>query len=233
MEWKPSPETTAGDRLAVEFRRISSLLAEVCDLVVEADRHQEFLADGAPHMVAWLTARFDIEASVGRRLIKVARRLEDLPRLRERFRSGLLSFDMVELISEVATPDNEDALLAEAEGADLADVARLVRRAAPPTAENAVEAHRHRWLSLQWDLHRTRLLVAGSLPRDEGAVVEERVTTAAKQTRPNPETGAPDPWDVRLADGLVEICATDNTGKAAPAQITVHADLDALASTGG
>ncbi|HIE21270.1 MAG TPA: HNH endonuclease [Acidimicrobiia bacterium] len=232
MSWEPPHETTAGDRMAGRFRRISSELAEICDLIVEADRHQEFLADGAPHVVQWLTARFSIDPSFGRRLVTVARRLQDLPRLRERFGAGEISFDVVEMLSEVANPENEDALLAEAEGADLADVERLMRRAKPPTADAASNTHRNRWLALQWDLHGTRLSLAGNLPGDQGAIFEEAVVAAAKKTPPNPETGTFDSWDVRMADGLVELCAT-STGAGAPAQLTIHADLNALTDSGG
>jgi hypothetical protein len=45
-----------------------------------------------------------------------------------------------------------------------------------------------------------------------------------------------DPYPARLADGLVELAATSGDRTAAPAQITVFADLDALTEateTGG
>ncbi|HXV71912.1 MAG TPA: hypothetical protein VEB69_10990 [Acidimicrobiia bacterium] len=62
------------------------------------------LADGSPSPQQWLTARFGTDSRMGRRLTRLARRLEDLPELRKRFAVGELSLDVVELLSEVATP---------------------------------------------------------------------------------------------------------------------------------
>jgi hypothetical protein len=107
-----------------------------------------------------------------------------------------------------------------------------MRRTKAPTADAAANSHRHRWLALQWDLHGTRLALAGSLPGDQGAIFEEAVSAAAKRTPLNPETGAFDSWDVRMADGLVDLCATGG-GSGTPAQLTIHADLEALTGTGG
>jgi hypothetical protein len=40
-----------------------------------------------------------------------------------------------------------------------------------------------------------------------------------------------DPYPVRLADGLVEVCATTGDGSSPSVQVTVNADLEALTST--
>lgn len=125
-------EAAAADRLADVFGEVAAGLARACDLIAEADRGQEFLVDGAPNMAQWLTARFGIDSSFGRRLVKVAHRLQDLPTLRDRFASGGLSFDAVELLSEFATSDTEAGLVDDAEGLDLAALQRMARRADPP-----------------------------------------------------------------------------------------------------
>jgi len=179
-------------------------------------------------MTQWLTARYGIEPLFGRRLVKVAHRLQDLPALRERFASGGLSFDAVEVLSEFATPDTEADLLDETESLDLAALQRLARRAHPPTTEDVVSAHKARWLSTQWDLHRAHLDIAGRLAGAEAQIVEDRLHAAAEKTPPNPETGTFDSWDARMADGLVEVCATSGDQSTPPPQLTVHVDLEAL-----
>ncbi len=228
MSWGEEFEVRASDRLAEVFGGVAAGLAEACDLIVAADRGQEFLADGAPSMTQWLTARFGIEPLFGRRLVKVAHRLQDLPALRERFASGGLSFDAVEVLSEFATPDTEADLLDETESLDLAALQRLARRAHPPTTEDVVSAHKARWLSTQWDLHRAHLDIAGRLAGAEAQIVEDRLHAAAEKTPPNPETGTFDSWDARMADGLVEVCATSGDQSTPPPQLTVHVDLEAL-----
>ncbi|MCZ6568472.1 MAG: DUF222 domain-containing protein [Actinobacteria bacterium] len=228
MSWGEGFETGAADRLVDVFGEVAAGLARACDLIVEADRGQEFLADGAPNMAQWLTARFGVEASFGRRLVKVAHRLQDLPTLRDRFASGGLSFDAVEVLSEFATSDTEACLADDAEGLDLAALQRMARRADPPSTGDAVSVHETRWLSTQWDLHRAHLDIAGRLAGAEAQIVEDRLHAAAGNTPPNPETGTLDSWDARMADGLVEVCATSGDLSTPPPQLTVHVDLEAL-----
>ncbi len=208
MSWGEGFEIGAADRLVDVFGEVAAGLARACDLIAEADRGQEFLADGAPNMAQWLTARFGVEASFGRRLVMVAHRLQDLPTLRDRFASGGLSFDAVEVLSEFATSDTEAGLADDAEGLDLAALQRMARRADPPSTGDAVSTHESRWLSTQWDLHRAHLDIAGRLAGAEAQIVEDRLHAAAGNTPPNPETGTFDSWDARMADGLVEVCAT-------------------------
>lgn len=55
------------------------------------------------------------------------------------------------------------------------------------------------------------------------------MTKRADRYPANPETGMFDPYSQRLADALVETCATSGEATAGtPAQVTVYADLDAL-----
>ena len=66
------------------------------------------------------------------------------------------------------------------------------------------------------------------LPNFELEIVETAITQRADQIGPDPETGLFDPYSQRMADGLVEVCATSGDQTSAPPQITVHADLEAL-----
>ena len=58
---------------------------------VDADRGQLFLADGARNLPEWVSARFGLRHSTAAQLVRVARRLQDLPVLRSRFAAGELS----------------------------------------------------------------------------------------------------------------------------------------------
>ena len=233
MDWKQDPLEPVADRLAKVFAGINTGLADACELIADADIGQEFLADGSPHMVQWLTARFGIEAEFGRRLVTLAHRLESLPELRHRFSSGRFTLAAVEILAEVATPDTETELADEAEALDLPAIERMARRSDPPSSDDAVTAFRSRWLSTQWDLHHGEMSIAGKLTGAEAALVEDRLHAAAEHTPPNPETGTYDPWDARMADGLVEICATSGDMAGPPPQLSVHADLHALTADSG
>ena len=70
-----------------------------------------------------------------------------------------------------------------------------------------------------------------NLPGVEGEIVQKAVEEAANRIPVNPETGLFDVYSQRLADGLVEVCATTGDQTSSPPQITVHADLEALITT--
>ncbi|MEE8375728.1 MAG: DUF222 domain-containing protein, partial [Acidimicrobiia bacterium] len=70
------------------------------------------------------------------------------------------------------------------------------------------------------------------LPNIDLEIVETAIRDRADKIGPDPQTGLFDAYSQRMADGLVEVCATtgDET-TTSPPQIVVHADLDALTAT--
>ncbi len=215
------------------FAGLSVFHASICEWLVDADVSQQFLSDGSRDLVHWVTARFGLRHSTAAQLVRVARRLRDLPVLRSRFGEGALSLDQVDAISKMATPDTEQDLIGECLGLSSAALDRAARRANPPSVEEERTVWERRHLGLQWNLDQSELRFGGSLPGAEGMIFESSVRERAERVPPNPESGMFDPYPARLADGLVELCATtgDETGRGALAQITVFADLDALTST--
>ena len=193
-----------------------------------ADRRQQFLADGAPDLVQWVSARFGLRHSTAAQLVGVARRLQDLPLLRERFAAGELSLDQVDAISRMATPESEAELIEEALGLSNAALDRAARRANPPTSEDERAAWEARWLTIQHTLDGTEGRLHARLPGAELHLVESAIRSRADAIPPNPETGLFDPYPTRLADGLVELCATSGDERSPSVQITIHADLEAL-----
>ena len=227
MSWIDAAQLPAGDRMTPIAAGINRGYAEFCELLSEADRGQEWLADGSPTIVPWMAARFGIEESFGRRLARLAQRLEDLPELRKRFGAGELSLDAVELLSEVARPETEHALIEDALGRDLHDVGRIVSRAKPPTIEQSADDRATEWVSTQWNLHHRRMRVGGQLAGVGAQYVEDRLVEGAKRIPRNPETGQYDDWNKRMADSLVETCAT-SSGELPTPTMVVHTELEAL-----
>lgn len=207
----------------------AAALAAACDWLMEADRGQLFLADGSPNLVQWVSARFGWRHSTAVQLVRVARRLEDLPLLRERFAAGELSLDQTDAISKLATPETEEAVISECLGLSNPALDRAARRAHPPSSEDGVASWRDRWLSIQYTLDGIRGHLAADLPGMEMSMVESSIRERADRIPPNPESGMFDPYPQRMADGLVELCSTtgdENTSP--PTRIIVHADLEAL-----
>ncbi len=190
---------------------------------------QQFLADGARDLPQWVSARFGLRHSTAAQLVRVARRLEDLPVLRSRFAAGELSLDQTDAISKLATAETEEAVISECLGLSNAALDRAARRANPPSTTDERETWRERWLSIQYTLDGIRGHMNADLPGAEMSLVESEIRARADRMPPNPESGIFDPYPQRMADGLVELCSTtgDENGSA-PIQIVVHADLEAL-----
>ena len=207
----------------------AAALAAACEWILEADRGQLFLADGARSLPEWVSARFGWRHSTAAQLVRVARRLQDLPLLRERFTAGELSLDQTDAISKIATAETEEAVIAECLGLSNAALDRAARRANPPSTADALEAWRERWLSIQYTLDGIRARMTTELPGAEMAMVESEVRARADRIPVNPESGMFDPYPQRMADGLVELAATSgDESSSGPTQITIHADLEAL-----
>jgi hypothetical protein len=234
MDWERVSDFSNDDVdqvLTQLFTGSQVFLAEICDWLMVVDRRQQFLADGARDLAQWVSARFGLRDSTAVQLVGVARRLQDLPLLRERFAAGEVSLDQVDAISRMATPESEQALLEETLGLSNAALDRAARRSHPPSIEDEQKGWRDRWLTIQHSLDGSEGRLHARLPGAELHLVESAIRERADQIPVNPETNLFDPYPVRLADGLVEVCATSGDESSPSVQITVHADLEALTNT--
>jgi len=231
MEWERVSNDEVDSGIGHFLGLVSAGLAAACEWLMVADHRQQFLADGARDLTQWVSARFGLRYSTAGQLVGVARRLEDLPLLRERFAAGELSLDQVDAISRIATPATEEALIEEALGLSNAALDRAARRANPPSVEDERAVWEKRWLMIQPSLDGTEGRLHARLPGAELHLVETAIRSRADRIPVNPETGMFDPYPVRLADGLVELCATSGDESSPPVQVTVHADLEALTLT--
>jgi hypothetical protein len=215
------------------FSGLAVFHAQICEWLIDADLSQQFLAARARDLVEWVSARFGLRHSTAAQLVRVARRLQDLPLLRERFAAGDLSLDQVDAISKLATADTEEAVIEECLGWSNAALDRAARRARPPSTEDAFDVFRERWLSIQYTLDGFRGLMNAALPGAEMHLVEEAVRERADRIPHNPETGMFDPYPSRMADGLVELATTSGDDSIPSVQVTVFADLEALTEDQG
>jgi hypothetical protein len=231
MDWREASNDQI-DRALDRFAGLSSAgLARVCDLIGEVDVRQSWMADGARSLTDWVAARLRVRHSSAAQLVVVARRLVDLPVLRERFSAGELSLDQVDAISRVATPDTEADLIDKALGMSAAALDRLARRHRGVTEEDARSTWERRQLVRQWNLDESELRFSGRLPGVEGRIFDQAIDTRVDQMGPDAETGMFDLYQHRAADALVELAATADTGETNPAEIVIFADLEALTTT--
>ena len=228
MEWEKGSNDQLEEGLGQFLGLVSAGLARVCQWLLEVDRRQQFLADGSPDLIQWLSARYGLAHGTARRLVDTARRLQDLPVLSAAFAEGDLSFDQVEAVSKVATPETELRLVEVVPCLTVAGLERAARRADPPHRSDEMTAHEERYLHIQRTLDGVSGRMNAKLPGAELDVVESAIKVRADRVPVNPETGRFDPYPQRMADGLVELAATSGNDNETPPQITVNAELAAL-----
>ena len=152
MECERFPSDQVDQVLGHLFSGLAVFHAGICDWLIEVDRGQRFLADGAADMAQWVSARFGVRHSTAGQLVRVARRLQDLPVLRSSFAEGVLSLDQVDAISKLATTETEEGLVEECLGLSMAVLDRAGRRAHPPSTDDELSMWERRALFIQHSL---------------------------------------------------------------------------------
>jgi 5-methylcytosine-specific restriction endonuclease McrA len=134
------------DEIVTLSAHIQAATARLLELVAEFDRLEGWRVDGHRTCAHWLAHHTGLDLGAAREKVRVARALELLPQVGERFGRGEVSYAKVRALTRVATPENEADLLSFAEGASAAGVERLVRswREHDALDEATLERERHR-----------------------------------------------------------------------------------------
>src|SRR5437868_6699472 len=125
--------------------------SQLLQVVAECDRREDWREDGATSMADWLVARLGIAHRTAREWVRVARSLEELPRLAATFAEGGLSFDQLVPVTRLASPETAAAMADQAPRLSAAQLETAARRARPVPVAEANEAHRRRYLRFRWD----------------------------------------------------------------------------------
>lgn len=236
-------------------REIGELAAHIAaatcrwlELIAEFDRRKGYEAWGFYSCGAWVSWRCSVDPRSAREHVRVARALEELPVVRERFSHGELSYSKVRAITRIATPEIEAELVEMARYATAAQLERLVRgyrRAV--SLESAAAAHRDRFLHHEWDEDGS-LVIRGRLAPEDGALFL-RALEAGRETI-SQRSGSSDghlqggsaepepPKQVNNADALAQVVESSLAGKGRVRtageryQVVVHVDAEALSGDG-
>jgi hypothetical protein len=212
-------DTELADRLCQQAAHVHAATCRLLTLIAEFDRRRGWDADGCVSCAQWLSWRCGIGLRAAQEHVRVARRLETLPRVHERFASGELSYSKVRALCRIATPATEEDLVGSAVAATAAQmekVSRLYRRV--KRLEQGNRDHEQRYLRWAWDDDGS-LTVRARLTADEGARFVAAIESRCPR-RPHANI------DHVRADALCEAAA----GRAASvtAEVVVHADVAVL-----
>ena len=152
-------------------RRRRVLEAEETELLVEAEDSRLYRRLGHVSMHEYMEVHLGYSRHAANERLRTARELLELPKLREAYRAGELSFTAVRELTRVATPATEEAFVAAANGKTAGEVQQLVsgrgRGDTPETPPDPRLARRRVILDLSAEEHamwsRMRTLVADEL----------------------------------------------------------------------
>jgi hypothetical protein len=145
------------------------------ELVAEYDRRAGHETWGCRTIAHWLSWHCGLDMRSAREKVRVAHALADLPRVREEFAAGRLSYSTVRAVTRVATPATEGQLVMLAEHATAAQVERIVRtyrrmRLGEEETALANERYTEQYLQVDDDLDGT-CVVSGRMPPEVGAAL--------------------------------------------------------------
>ena len=242
------------DRLGDDIASLSAdIQAATCrwlTLVAEFDRRSGWADQGCRNCAHWLSWRCGIGPEAAREHVRVARRLDELPTIREAFARAELSYSKVRAITRVEGIENEAELVELAHCSTAAQLERLVRayRGVVRTELGAREQLRNRFLKLEWEEDGC-LRSRGRLPAEQGAILLRAVETIYEELQAGvsaetdhsddaPDCAGPDDTaTARRADALVHLADTALAASAATSsggdrfQVVIHVDAATLAGT--
>jgi hypothetical protein len=203
------------DALELELCSISSRLsASMCQFllaVAEYDRRRGWERWECHDMGGWLSWKCGIAPVTAREQVRVARALEHLPLVTERFSSGRLSYSQVRAITRVATPTNESSLIdlaGASTAAQLERICRSYRRTSEAAKETEDRRDAGRYLRFAYDDDGC-LVGTFRLPAEAGAVFAAAINRRADREAiaEADRDRARDPFSAAQADALVELVA--------------------------
>jgi hypothetical protein len=234
--------------LAAELRtlagRINAANHRFLTLIAEFDRRNGWASEGAQSCAHWLNWQCGIALGAAREKVRVARALENLPKVAEAMSSGRLSYSKAREITRVGNEHNEDYLLSIAEHGTAAHVERLVRayRRCQESEELSREEQQqqNRRVTFRYDGDGSLVLTC-HLPAEVGAAVVKALDVAIESVPVYADDPALKyrervPFSARRADALARVAESflAHDVLAAPGtdrqQIVVHVAAETLRS---
>jgi hypothetical protein len=233
-----------GDEIAELSVHLDAATVRLLDLIREFDIREGW-NNGFRSCAAWLAWRVGLDIGAARERVRVARALEDLPRLKTALARGELSYAKVRALTRVARPETEERLLAVGRAGTAEHVERIVRGwrrvDRKVEIEETKQRHKHRALHVYRDVDGS-VVIRGRLTPEAGAVLIQALTAAGDVLRAKPPLLEPNParaetrsFEQQQADALVLVAETalhhgiDPGTPGERYQVVVHVDAEVLA----
>src|SRR5688572_20337727 len=103
-------EVPLRDRVSRHQAHINAAQAELVEMVGEVEEKDLWAEPGVISPAHWVAWRCGMGQHQARRFVELSRGLADLPKTKESFRKGEISFEQAECLAEAATPNTEEEL---------------------------------------------------------------------------------------------------------------------------
>jgi 5-methylcytosine-specific restriction endonuclease McrA len=232
-----------GEEIAELAVHLDAATARLLELIREFDARGGW-NHGFRSCAHWLNWRVGLEMGAAREHVRVARALGSLPLLASALARGELSYSKVRALTRIATPEEEERLLAVGRSGTACHVERIVR--GWRRVDRLAEAREDRRRETSRALHVYQdddgmVVIRGRLTPEQGAIVMQALAaareTAYQRTRNGPDNvpaEAPS-MEQQQADALTllaEAALHHSLDPGAPGeryQVVVHVDAAVLA----
>lgn len=187
--------------------------------------------DGRDTVVA-VSARLGVTLPTAKRWVETARLLTGLPHLAALYESGTLSYEKLEAVARVATPETDEALAAAAPTMTTGRIRQLARKL--EVAKDPNPAHAARYLRYRWSRDGSEFKFSGQLSGDDGDILAKAIEREMDLIPKPPEDDRPS-YAQQAADALVNLASADIADDPDPdrATVVVHTDLSVLTDDEG
>ena len=243
------------DRITALSAHIDAATFQFLELVREYDDCGGWSGPGLRSCAHWLNWRCGIGMAAARERVRVAQTIGNLPRTRDLFRQGRISYAKVRALTRAATAKNEETLLNIALNGTAAHLELAVRQFNRATRCEALkqENERHALRELHWLFDADgSLVLKGRFSPEQGAVIRQALQSVLEKQyaeqknvsaeTPDTEEGFSPPRSApiasRRADALVRLAenwlagAKTDAGSADRFLVHVHTDLETLKEDG-
>jgi len=213
-------------RLDRRHARACAASADLLEVVRELDEADTWSEDDESSLSCFLASRLGLRSAAATELVRISRKLRDLPAIGAAHRAGHISWDQLRPLTKYATPETDEQLAVEAPEMTVPQLYREAARHEKDRRRRARSDRQTRYLHMSWDEDGRNLNVEGSLPAEQGAAFENAVRKRAQKMVV--EEDVIDRAGARMADALTELACSSGGTEAAPT-LVVHADAAVLA----
>jgi hypothetical protein len=182
--------------------RIAANECEFLTLLAEYDEREGWGVWELRSAAHWLSTRCGMRLGAARERVRVARALTLLPRVREAFAKGRLSYCKVRALSRVATPTTEETLVDLALGATGAQLERIVRSWRTALTEDFSASQRVRRSVRRREDEDGSVVFVVRLPAEDAAVLDSALRAARTEVLDDDGRVVETPEELRLAEEL-------------------------------